>query len=131
MSADQPPPPTPPPGQAPPPPPGPPAGPPNPYGPPPTPARYHWALILVGVVIGFPLWVVVSFVAILSTGFSEGGSGVAGSVAVGGLVVLLLGAVGLIIWPRSRRLGQGIILGIAIGMVVGGGLCMPILFAGA
>lgn len=110
----------------------PPAGPPpgNPYGDAPAPRRYHWALVLVGLVIGFVVWVVVSFVAILSTGFGESSAGASETVAVVFLVALFLGALGLIVWRRSRELGQGIILGIAVGMVVGAGLCAPLLLGG-
>ena len=42
-------------------------------------------------------------------------------------VGVFLGAVGLIVWPRTRRLGQGFLLGLAIGLVVAGGLCLPAL----
>ncbi|WP_377644145.1 hypothetical protein [Oryzobacter terrae] len=131
MSADQPPP-GPPPPQGPPPQGPPPQGPwpVNPYGEPSAPRRYHWALVLVGLVIGFVLWVVVSFAAIISTGFGESSAGASESVAVVFLVALFGGAVGLIVWRRSRELGQGIILGIAIGMVVGAGLCAPLLLGG-
>ncbi len=111
----------------------PPHGPPpptNPYGGPPPSRRYHWALILVGVAIGFVAWVVVSFTAIISTGFGESSTGLSGTAAVVFLVALAAGAVGLIVWRRTRELGQGIILGIAIGMVVGAGLCAPLLLSG-
>ncbi|WP_392544750.1 hypothetical protein [Oryzobacter telluris] len=116
---------------------GPPPGPPvNPYDPsgrphqPPSTGRYHWALILLGVPIGFVLWVVVSFVVILGTSFGDTTSAVPQAAVIGLLAALLAVAVGLIVWRRSRQLGQGIILGIAIGMIVGGGLCLPIVLSG-
>ena len=42
-------------------------------------------------------------------------------------VGVFLVAVGLIVWPRSRRLGQGFLLGLAIGLVVAGGVCIPLM----
>ena len=42
------------------------------------------------------------------------------------LVLLLLASIGLIVWRRTRRLAQGFVLGAAIGLVVAGGLCLPL-----
>ena len=41
-------------------------------------------------------------------------------------VALLAASVGLIVWRRTRRLAQGFVLGAAIGLVVAGGLCIPL-----
>lgn len=125
MSADQPPLGSPPPD---PPPPGSPSA--NPYGDAAPVRRYHWALVLVGLVIGVAVWVVVSVVLVLSVSFGESTGGSGDTVVLVLLGLLALAAVGLVVWRRSRELGQGIILGIAVGMVVGAGLCGPILLAG-
>ena len=119
-----------------PPPGGPPLGPPPPPGPTPrppvnpyatgAPARYHWAAILGGVVLGFMVWVFMSFIVIIGSGFGEGVSPTANAIVPWVFLALIGLAVALIVWPPSRRLGQGFILGSAIGMIVAGGLCMPI-----
>ena len=47
------------------------------------------------------------------------------------MLAVFLAAVGLIVWPRTRRLGQGLVLGIAIGLVVAGGICLPLVLGSA
>lgn len=98
-----------------------PAGP-NPY-PAPAAPRMHWALVLVGIPVGFVAWVFGSLL-ILNLWSSSSGFGSTGALAV--LVVFLVAAVGLIVWRRTRRLAQGFVLGLAIGLVVAGGLCIPL-----
>lgn len=102
--------------------------PPNPYGPEGRsgPRRYYWSLVVVGAVIGFVLWVGVSVLVVIATGFAEP-VGTAPWLAIVVLGAIFVLAVASIVWPRTRRLGQGIILGLAIGMVVAGGLCIPLL----
>jgi hypothetical protein len=87
-------------------------------------APIHWALVLVGMPIGFVTWAVGS-VMLLSI-MSSTDSSVSNSVAVAVLVVLLMASIGLIVWKRTRRLAQGFVLGLAIGLVVAGGLCVPL-----
>lgn len=104
--------------------PPPPGGPVVPYGEPQQPG-IHWALVLVGVPIGFVAWVVGSFLVLIVTGTMAGDSG-GNLVALVLLVLLLLASIGLIVWRRTRRLAQGFVLGAAIGLVVAGGLCIPL-----
>ena len=85
--------------------------------------RMHWALVLVGIPVGFVAWVFGSLL-ILNLWSSSSGFGSTGALVV--LVVLLAAAVGLIVWRRTRRLAQGFVLGLAIGLVVAGGLCVPL-----
>ena len=98
---------------------------PGPYAEPARPG-VHWALVLVGIPIGFVAWVVGSFAIIGVTGAlaSEGSSSPTQALAV--RVLLLLASGGRIVWRRTRRLWQGFVLGAAIGLVVAGGLCIPI-----
>jgi len=96
----------------------------NPYAEPSRPG-IHWALVLVGVPIGFVAWVIGSFLVLMVTGTMGGSSG-GNVVALVLLVLLLLASVGLIVWRRTRRLAQGFVLGAAIGLVVAGGLCIPL-----
>lgn len=125
MSADLPPA-GPPPAGPPPPPVGPP-GPVNPYGSA-QPSRYHWFAILGGLILGFFAWVIMSFVVILGTYYGQGTNPTADAVVPWLLLAILAGSVALIVWPRSRALGKGFLLGIAIGMVVAGGLCVPLIW---
>ncbi len=105
----------------------PPAGPPGEYqpgSPPPPGARIHWAIVFGGLVIGAVSWV--AFGIFLSV-LNPNGSSVVYQV---GFLAMFLGALGLIIWPRTRRVGQGLVLGIAIALVIGAGLCVPVAFSG-
>lgn len=102
----------------------------NPYG---DPTRYaepekpglQWILVVVGIPVGFVAWVLGSFLLLAVTGTLAGTSG-SNVLALVLLVVLLAASVGLIVWPRTRRLAQGFVLGAAIGLVVAGGLCIPL-----
>ncbi len=93
----------------------------------PAPARpgIHWALVLVGVPIGFVAWVVGSLLVLTAAGNLSDPS-VGSVVALAVLVPLLVASVGLIVWRRSRQFAQGFVLGAAIGLVVAGGLCIPL-----
>ena len=115
----------------------PPVGPPPPYGSPPgavnpygsgPPSRYHWAAILGGLVLGFFAWVIFSFVVILGTYYGQGTNPTADAVVPWLFLAIIVAAVALIVWPRSRPIGKGFILGIAIGVIVAGGLCVPIIW---
>ena len=108
----------------------PPAGPPrgalgNPYAAPERP-RLQWLLVVVGIPLGFVAWVVGSFAVLAVSGTLGGGTGAGSAVALAVLVLGFLAAVGLVVWPRTRRLGQGFVLGAAIGLIVAGGLCIPL-----
>lgn len=83
--------------------------------------------MLAGAVLGFGGWVVMTFVLIIVTGNIDAGYGQSGTILTGWLIAVFLGAVALIVWPRTRRLGQGLLLGTAIGLVVAGGLCIPLM----
>ena len=96
----------------------------NPYAEPEGP-RLQWILVLVGVPIGFVAWVIGSFAVLAVTGTLAGTTG-GDTLALVVLVLLLLGSIGLIVWRRTRRLAQGFVLGAAIGLVVAGGLCIPL-----
>lgn len=85
----------------------------------------HWALVLVGVPIGFVSWVVGSFLVLAATG-TMANSSQGKVIALVALVLLLVASAGLIVWRRTRRLAQGFVLGAAIGLVVAGGLCIPL-----
>lgn len=129
MSADLPPvgPPPPPPG-GPPPPDGSPPGAVNPYGSGP-PSRYHWAAILAGLLLGFFGWVAFSVLVIIGTYYGQGTNPTADAIVPWLFLAILVAAVALIIWPRSRPFGKGLVLGIAIGVIVAGGLCVPIIWS--
>ena len=79
-------------------------------------------MVFGGAVTGFLMWVfamvVVSMATVDSDTTPEALPWVLGAV--------VLCAVGLIVWPRTRRLGEGLLLGIAIGLVVAGGVCIPL-----
>jgi hypothetical protein len=96
----------------------------NPYAGPQEP-RLQWILVVVGVPVGFVAWVVGSFAVLAATGTLAGSTG-GNTLAVVVLVLLLIGSVGLIVWRRTRRLAAGFVLGAAIGLVVAGGLCIPL-----
>jgi hypothetical protein len=96
---------------------------PNPYA---APSGWvNWWLLLIGIPVGFVAWVVGSFLVIIATGTMGGSSG-GNVVALVLLVLLLIASIGLIVWRRTRRLAQGFVLGAAIGLVVAGGLCLPL-----
>ena len=104
----------------------------NPYGAPPVSPyraperpRLQWPLVVVGIPLGFVAWVVGSF-AVLAVSGTLANTGAGSAVALAVLVLGFLAAVGLVVWPRTRRLGQGFVLGAAIGLIVGGGLCIPL-----
>ena len=97
----------------------------NPYGAPERP-RLQWLLVVVGIPLGFVAWVVGSFAVLAVSGTLASSTGAGSAVALAVLVLGFLAAVGLVVWPRTRRLGQGFVLGAAIGLIVAGGLCIPL-----
>jgi hypothetical protein len=95
----------------------------NPYA---EPAGWlNWWLLLIGMPIGFVAWVVGSFLVLVVTGNMADPTG-GNVVALVLLVLLLVASIGLILWRRTRRLARGFVLGAAIGLVVAGGLCIPL-----
>ena len=87
----------------------------------------QWILVVVGIPIGFVAWVVGSLLLLGLTGASPvGGTSGGNMLSLVLLVALLAASVGLIVWRRTRRLAQGFVLGAAIGLVVAGGLCIPL-----
>jgi hypothetical protein len=97
----------------------------SPYGAPERP-RLQWLLVVVGIPLGFVAWVVGSFAVLALSGTLASSTGAESAVALALLVLGFLAAVGLVVWPRTRRLGQGFVLGAAIGLIVAGGLCIPL-----
>lgn len=85
----------------------------------------QWILVVVGIPIGFVAWVIGSILLLGATGAMAGASG-SNVLPLVLLVALLVASVGLIVWRRTRRLAQGFVLGAAIGLVVAGGLCIPL-----
>ena len=70
------------------------------------------------------LWLFAMVVVVTATYDSTGGT--IDGILLWVLVAVFLCAVMLIVWPRTRRLGQGLLLGFAIGLVVAGGICIPL-----
>ena len=101
----------------------------NPYAPPRSGSRRNWAVVFGGAVLGFFAWVFLTFVLFIATGSIAESTPATEALVTWTLVALFVCAVGLIVWPRTRRLGQGLLLGTAIGLVVAGGLCLPLLVA--
>jgi hypothetical protein len=81
--------------------------------------------VIGGAVLGMFAWFFIAFVATMATYGSESGS--TSGWLLWGFVAIFACAVGLIAWPRTRRLGEGLLLGVAIGLVVAGGLCIPMI----
>ena len=102
----------------------------DPYARPRSESRRDWAVVFAGAVLGFFAWVFLAFVLFIATGsIAESTPGATEALVTWTLVAVFVCAVGLIVWPRTRRLGQGLLLGTAIGLVVAGGLCLPLLVA--
>lgn len=76
-------------------------------------------------VLGFLGWILVFWVVVVATGSFDGPTGAGGTVYYGLLVALLVGALGLLVWPRTRRAGQGLVLALSVGFLVAGGICIP------
>ena len=82
--------------------------------------------MIVGVPIGFVAWVIGSFAVLAATGTLAG--------TTGGNDARRSSCWCCCSWRRSasscgertRRLAQGFVLGAAIGLVVAGGLCIPL-----
>jgi hypothetical protein len=83
-------------------------------------------LVVVGLPLGFVAWVIGSFALLAVSGTLANDTGAGSTVALVVLVLVFLASVGLVVWPRTRRLGQGFVLGAAIGLIVAGGLCIPL-----
>ena len=87
----------------------------------------HWALVLVGIPIGFVAWVIGSFAVLGPVSFATGPRPTASVLALVVLVLLLLGVDRPHRVAAHSRLWQGFVLGAAIGLVVAGGLCIPLI----
>jgi hypothetical protein len=87
-------------------------------------------VVFGGAVLGFLVWVFGIGILALSSGVFDS-PGTSGTVVTWSLIAVLLCAAGLIVWPRTRRLGKGMVLGVAIGLVVAGGLCIPLIAGSA
>jgi hypothetical protein len=83
-------------------------------------------VVFGGAVLGFLVWVFGVGIVVLSSGVFDS-PGASATVVTWSLVAVVLCAVGLIVWPRTRNLGKGMVLGVAIGLVVAGGLCIPLI----
>jgi hypothetical protein len=81
-----------------------------------------------GAALGFFGWIVVFWILVTATGSFDGGRGTSGAIYYTALVALLASAVGLALWPRTRRLGQGFVLALSVGFIIAGGICLPIAF---
>ncbi|WP_404384363.1 hypothetical protein LL946_02275 [Knoellia locipacati] len=77
-------------------------------------------------VMGFIGWVVVFWILVIATESFNGATGTSGAVYYALLVALLGGAVGLVVWPRTRRMGQGLLLALSVGFIIAGGICVPL-----
>lgn len=93
------------------------------YGDRPRPGR-NWFTVLGGAVLGFLAWFLAMVVVVIANYDTTGG--MIEGVLLWVLGAVFLSAVGLIVWPRTRRLGEGFLLGFAIGLVVAGGICIPL-----
>ena len=86
-----------------------------------------WGAVGGGVLVGFLTWTFAMVGVAMAT---FGNTGPANGPLTWVLVAVFLGAVGLIVWPRTRRVGKGLLLGVAIGLVVAGGICIPLVVSG-
>ena len=95
-------------------------------GPPGGSTEREWTVVFGGAVLGFLAWAFAVGILALSSGVFDT-PGTSGTVVTWSLIAVFLCAVGLIVWPRTRRLGKGMLLGVAIGLVIAGGLCIPLI----
>ena len=80
--------------------------------------RVDAGAVFGGIVLGVVLtWL--SFTAVVSAGLSNGGP----APAVLALVLPAVVGVALLSHPRSRQAGAGLLMGLAIGMITGAGVC--------
>ncbi|GAB2880500.1 hypothetical protein [Nocardioides pacificus] len=95
-------------------------------------------VVVAGGVLGFALswlWIaIVLFGGFASSYGSEGdsftGSWVFGVLVGAAALAPLVLAVVLLVRPRTRQAGAGLVMGLAIGMVVGSGICASALVPG-
>lgn len=87
--------------------------------------------LVAGGVLGFVLswlWIAIVLFGGFAAAYSAEGDGFTSSWAFGVLVAVaalapLVLAVVLLVLPRTRQAGAGVVMGLAIGMVVGSGVC--------
>jgi hypothetical protein len=88
--------------------------------------------VIGGAALGF-FGNVFVFIAISSAFWGlTGGSSRTGELVVSVVAVLALPAIALtlMIFPRTRHAGAGLLLGVAIGSVIAAGLCAPLIVSG-
>jgi hypothetical protein len=107
----------------------------NPYGgEPDRPGRVHAWAVIIGIVLGVVLalvWVIAVFLVGYGTASSSDVSGdVAGVVVVVMALLPVVGAVVLLCYRRTRQLGAGLVMGMAIGTLVLAGVCGSLLVPG-
>jgi hypothetical protein len=107
----------------------------NPYGDEPDrPGRIRAWAVIVGIVVGLVVtwvWVVV----VLLVGYGTATSSDVSSNATGVVVVVLalapfVGAILLLCFRRTRQLGAGLVMGVAIGTLVLAGVCGSLFIPG-
>ena len=98
----------------------------------PEPSGIRWASLIGGAVIGWILSWAVFAVAILAIYASVGDSGGAAVEVVAFLALFVVALVCLaVLFRRGRpQWGTGLLLGMAIGSIVGGGVCVGVSLPG-
>ena len=96
------------------------------------PTGIRWASLLGGAVIGWLLSWALFTVAIFTIYASVGGSGGAAVEVAAFLVLFAVAVVSLaVLFRRGRpQWGTGVLLGMAIGSIVGGGVCVGLSLPG-
>lgn len=98
-------------------------------------AKGHWVdkgALAGGVILGFVAsWGMFAFLAFATyASYGDTSSTLPTLVPIAGLVALPVVSGLLMIRPRSRRAGAGLLMGVAIGSVVGAGVCGTVLGVG-
>lgn len=96
--------------------------------------RLHALRVALGIFLGWlGSWALYTVAIILTiAGFGEDGFGETGAVALGVVALFLIPvATGVTLIRRGRsQLGSGMLLGVAIGSLIGAGLCTSLMYAG-
>ena len=83
--------------------------------------------MILGVVLGTVLWSVILFAMMAVNNTATGHYNVPAEVLYVGESLLVAGlAIAAIVHPKTRQLGAGLLLGVAIGAVIWSGLCAVI-----
>lgn len=112
----------------PPPPAGPPPGPPSPpppydYGPPPPPRSGGSIWLGIGIGIGIVALLWLSSIALSNSSAFE----VVILVWLAMPLIMLIAGIVLIVLPRTRRTGAGILISMGAAVLIGGGVCVALL----